>query len=223
MIKTGNDWEEILKEETEKEYFKELCKKVEEEYENFTIYPAKENIFASLKYTAYKDVKVLLLGQDPYHGENQAHGLCFSVLDGVLKPPSLLNMMKELKSDLGIEIPDTGCLIPWAEQGVLLLNTVLTVREGQPNSHKNLGWTRFTDKIISALNERHDPVIFILWGANAKEKLGLITNPNHFVLEAPHPSPLSASKGFFGSRHYSKVNLILERLGKTPIDWSLKR
>lgn len=221
MIKTGNDWEEILKEETEKEYFKELLKKVENEYENFTVYPAKENIFASLKYTSYKDVKVLLLGQDPYHGEHQAHGLCFSVLDGTPKPPSLLNMMKELKSDLGIEISDSGCLIPWAEQGVLLLNTVLTVREGQPNSHKNLGWTIFTDKIISVLNDREDPVIFILWGANAKEKLGLITNPHHFVLEAPHPSPLSASKGFFGSRHYSKVNTILSRLSKTPINWSL--
>jgi len=223
MIKTGNDWEEILKEETEKDYFKELLKKVDYEYENFTVYPAKENIFSSLSHTALKDVKVLLLGQDPYHGENQAHGLCFSVLDGVKKPPSLVNMMKELKSDLGIEIPESGCLLPWAEQGVLMLNTVLTVREGEPNSHKNIGWTKFTDKIISALNERRDPVIFLLWGANAKEKLGLVTNPWHFVLEAPHPSPLSASKGFFGSRHYSKVNTILERLGKTPVDWSLDR
>ncbi|MBE7027802.1 MAG: uracil-DNA glycosylase [Ruminococcaceae bacterium] len=223
MIKTGNDWEEILMEETETDYFKELIKKVEEEYERTVVYPAKENIFASLKYTAYKDVSVLLLGQDPYHGENQAHGLCFSVLDGVKKPPSLVNMMKELKSDTGIEISESGCLVPWAKQGVLMLNTVLTVLEGQPNSHKNLGWTRFTDKIISVLNERRDPVIFLLWGANAKEKLGLITNPWHFVLEAPHPSPLSASKGFFGCRHYSKVNTILKRLGKTPIDWNINR
>lgn len=221
MLQTGNDWEEILKKETEKEYFKELMKKVEEEYGNHTVYPEKDNIFASLSYTPYKDVKVLLLGQDPYHGEGQAHGLCFSVLTGVDKPPSLVNMFKELKNDLGIEIPESGCLIPWAQQGVLLLNTVLTVREGEPNSHKNLGWTTFTDKIISCLNYREDPVIFILWGANAKEKLRLITNPRHFVLSAPHPSPLSASRGFFGCRHYSKVNTILERMGKTPIDWSL--
>lgn len=221
MIKTGNDWEIILKEETEKDYFKELLQNVKKEYENEVVYPKKENIFSALRYTSYKDVKVLLLGQDPYHGENQAHGLAFSVQEGVVKPPSLVNMLKELKNDLGIEVSDSGCLLPWAKQGVMLLNTVLTVREGQPNSHKNLGWTVFTDKIISCLNERDDPVIFLLWGANAKEKLGLITNARHFVLSAPHPSPLSASRGFFGSKHYSKVNTILERMGKTPIDWDL--
>lgn len=221
MIKTGNDWEEILKEEFKKEYFLKLIDAVDSEYENYTVYPAKENIFNSLKFTAYSDVKVLLLGQDPYHGEGQAHGLCFSVLDGVQKPPSLVNMLKELQSDLGTEIPQSGCLIPWAKQGVMLLNTVLTVRSGQPNSHKGLGWTEFTDKIISCLNDREDAVIFILWGANAKEKLRLITNPQHFVLEAPHPSPLSASRGFFGSKPYSKVNTILERLGKEPINWNL--
>ena len=223
MLITGNDWEEILKNELKKEYFQKLISEVEKEYETNTVYPAKENIFNAMKYTAFKDVKVLLLGQDPYHGENQAHGLAFSVQEGVQKPPSLVNMMKELKSDLDLEICENGCLIPWAKQGVMLLNTVLTVREGQPNSHKNLGWTVFTDKIISCLNDREDPVIFLLWGANAKEKLDLITNPHHFVLSAPHPSPLSASRGFFGSRHYSKVNTILERIGKTPIDWSLNK
>lgn len=221
MIKIGNDWDELLKDEFNKDYFKLLSEKLEEEYATQTIYPAKENIFNALSYTPYKDVKVLLLGQDPYHGEGQAHGLCFSVMEGVIKPPSLVNMLKELKDDLGYEIPNSGSLIPWTKQGVMLLNTVLTVREGQPNSHKKLGWTNFTDKIISCLNERRDPVIFLLWGANAKEKLELITNPHHYVLMAPHPSPLSASRGFFSCRHYSKVNEILKRIGKSPIDWNL--
>lgn len=221
MIKIGNDWDELLAGEFEKDYFKNLVEKLKEEYAEQTIYPAKENIFNALKYTPYKDAKVLLLGQDPYHGEGQAHGLAFSVMEGVIKPPSLVNMLKELKDDLGLEIPDSGSLIPWTKQGVMLLNTVLTVREGQPNSHKKMGWTTFTDKIISCLNERSDPVIFLLWGANAKEKLELITNPRHYVLMAPHPSPLSASRGFFGCRHYSKTNEILKRMGKEPIDWNL--
>ena len=221
MIKFGNSWDEILKEEFQKEYFKELLLKVKEEYETHTVYPAKENVFNAFKFTDYEDVKVLLLGQDPYHGEGQAHGLAFSVLEGVQKPPSLQNMFKELQSDLGVENPKDGTLIPWAKQGVMLLNTVLTVREGEPNSHKKLGWTTFTDRVISILNEREDPVIFLLWGANAKEKLELITNPKHFVLSAHHPSPLSASRGFFGCRHYSKVNTILERIGKEPVDWRL--
>ncbi|MBR2500788.1 MAG: uracil-DNA glycosylase [Clostridia bacterium] len=221
MIKFGNSWDEILKEEFQKEYFKELLLKVKEEYETHTVYPAKENVFNAFKFTDYEDVKVLLLGQDPYHGEGQAHGLAFSVLEGVQKPPSLQNMFKELQSDLGVENPKDGTLIPWAKQGVMLLNTVLTVREGEPNSHKKLGWTTFTDRVISILNEREDPVIFLLWGANAKEKLELITNPKHFVLSAHHPSPLSASRGFFGCRHYSKVNTILKRIGKEPVDWRL--
>lgn len=222
MIKIfGNSWDEILKEETEKEYFKDILKKIDDEYENHTIYPKKENIFNSLKYTDYNDVKVLLLGQDPYHGEGQAHGLAFSVLDGVEPPPSLKNMFKELKADLGEFDYKNGTLIPWAKQGVMLLNTVLTVREGEPNSHKNLGWTTFTDKIISLLNERLDPVIFLLWGANAKEKLPFITNSHHYVLTAPHPSPLSASRGFFGCKHFSKVNTILMRENKEPILWNL--
>ncbi len=221
MISLQNGWDELLSEEFKKDYFKELLSVLKEEYEQNTIYPAKENVFNAFRYTDYKDVKVLLLGQDPYHGEGQAHGLAFSVQDGTPKPPSLLNMFKELKSDLGHDIPDSGNLTPWAKQGVMLLNTVLTVREGQPNSHKTLGWTTFTDKVISLLNRREDPVIFLLWGANAKEKLSLITNPNHYVLSAHHPSPLSASRGFFGSRHYSKVNTILERIGKEPIDWHI--
>jgi len=222
MIKIGNDWEEVLEQEFEKEYFKKLISKVADEYKNHTVYPAKENIFNAFKYTAFKDVKVLLLGQDPYHGAHQAHGLCFSVQEGVEKPPSLVNMMKELNSDLGCEIPESGSLIPWAKQGVMLLNTVLTVREGQPNSHKDIGWTEFTDRVIYFLNSRLDPVIFLLWGANAKEKLKLINNPRHYVLMAPHPSPLSAHRGFFGSKHYSKVNTILERIGSEPIDWNLR-
>lgn len=222
MIKIfGNSWDEILKEEIEKEYFKDILKKIDDEYEKNTIYPKKENIFNSLKYTDYNDVKVLLLGQDPYHGEGQAHGLAFSVLDGVEPPPSLKNMFKELKSDLGEFDYKNGTLIPWAKQGVMLLNTVLTVKEGEPNSHKNLGWTIFTDKIISLLNDRSDPVIFLLWGANAKEKLPFITNTHHYVLTAPHPSPLSASRGFFGCKHFSKVNTILQRENKEPILWNL--
>lgn len=217
----ANDWNEILKDELDKEYFKNILEAINTEYEKYTVYPPKEDIFNALRYTAYRDVKVLLLGQDPYHGAGQAHGLAFSVKDGIEPPPSLKNMFKELHSDLDIEIPQTGCLIPWAKQGVMLLNTVLTVREGQPNSHKNIGWTTFTDKIISLLNEREEPVIFLLWGANAKEKLPLITNKNHYVLSAPHPSPLSASKGFFGCRHFSKVNTILTRNKNNPICWSL--
>ncbi len=221
MFNIADDWKDRLASEFSKPYFKELWDKVNEEYETTTVYPAKENIFNALRYTPYNKVKILLLGQDPYHGEGQAHGLAFSVQHGVPAPPSLVNMFKELASDVGITAPSTNCLTSWAEQGVMLLNTVLTVREGEPNSHKKYGWTTFTDSIISALNDREDPVIFLLWGANAKEKLPLITNSHHFILSAPHPSPLSASRGFFGCRHFSKANTILERLGKEPIHWQL--
>lgn len=221
MFNITGDWNEILAPEFEKDYFKKLWQQVEAEYERGPVYPAKENIFNALRYTPYHDVKVLLLGQDPYHGRGQAHGLAFSVQPGVALPPSLKNIFKEQMQDVGTVMPKTGCLTPWAEQGVMLLNTVLTVREGEPNSHKKLGWTTFTDSIISALNQREQPVIFLLWGANAHEKLPLITNSRHFVLSAPHPSPLSASRGFFGCRHFSKVNTILERLGKPPINWQL--
>lgn len=220
-MKLGNDWDLYLEEEFQKDYFLKLTETLKEEYETKTIYPKKEDVFNALKFTPYKDVKVLLLGQDPYHGEGQAHGFAFSVQKGIQKPPSLVNMFKELETDIGIKAPSHGCLLDWAEQGVLLLNTVLTVREGEPNSHKKLGWTTFTDRVISILNDREDPVIFLLWGRNAIEKLPLITNERHFVLSTVHPSPLSASRGFFGCKHYSKVNEILARLGKTPIDWKI--
>lgn len=221
MLLIGNDWDNIIGDEFSKDYYMALRSKLAAEYKEHTVYPDMHNIFNSLKMTPYSEVKVLLLGQDPYHGVGQAHGLAFSVQPGVEKPPSLVNMFKELESDLGVKRPETGCLIPWAKRGVMLLNTVLTVREGEPNSHKNLGWTQFTDCVIKKLNEREDPVIFLLWGNNAKEKLPLITNSHHYVLMAAHPSPLSASRGFFGCRHFSKVNTLLRQMGKQPIDWSL--
>ncbi len=221
MVNLGNSWDKLLAEEFSKDYYQELRKKLAIEYKTHTIYPAMDNIFNALKYTSYEDVKVLMLGQDPYHGPGQAHGLCFSVQKGVDTPPSLKNMFKELESDLGITPPSHGCLTDWAKQGILLLNTVLTVREGEPNSHKKLGWTIFTDRIIELLNERPDPVIFVLWGRNALEKLPLITNTHHYVLSAAHPSPLSASRGFFGCKHYSKINEILTSMGKTHIDWKI--
>lgn len=221
MVNLGNSWDNLLASEFSKDYYLNLRKKLAQEYKTRTVYPAMENIFNALKYTAYEDVKVLLLGQDPYHGAGQAHGLCFSVQKGIKKPPSLKNMFKELESDLGISEPSHGCLTDWAKQGILLLNTVLTVREGEPNSHKNLGWTIFTDRVIELLNERTEPVIFVLWGKNAIDKLPLITNSQHYVLTAPHPSPLSASRGFLGCRHYSKINEILSSMGKSPIDWRI--
>lgn len=221
MVNIGNSWDNLLAEEFSKEYYKNLRKNLAVEYKTRTIYPAMENIFNALKYTSYEDVKVVLLGQDPYHGPNQAHGLCFSVQKGIQQPPSLKNMFKELESDIGIKAPKHGCLTDWTKQGVLLLNTVLTVREGEPNSHKKLGWTIFTDKIIELLNKRDDPVIFVLWGKNAIDKLPLITNSNHYVLTAAHPSPLSASRGFFGCKHYSKINNILTSIGKKTIDWKI--
>lgn len=221
MVVLGNSWDKLLADEFSKDYYLNLRKCLAQEYRTHTVYPAMENIFNALKYTSYEDVKVLILGQDPYHGPGQAHGLCFSVQKGVPKPPSLKNMFKELESDLGISAPSHGCLTDWTNQGILLLNTVLTVREGAPNSHKNLGWTVFTDRIIELLNEREEPVIFVLWGRNAIDKLPLITNSRHYVLTAAHPSPLSASRGFLGCRHYSKINEILCSMGKKPIDWQI--
>ena len=220
MLNKG--WDKVLKSETEKEYFKKLMDFVETEYASKTVYPPKECIFNAFKYTDYDDVKVLLLGQDPYHEKGQAHGLAFSVNVGVPAPPSLVNMFTELKNDLGCYIPDNGCLEKWANQGVMLLNTVLTVEEGKANSHKKSGWTTFTDSVISALNSREKPVIFLLWGGNAKEKLKFITNPAHFVLSTVHPSPLSAYGGFFGCKHFSKTNKILESIGEKPIDWQIE-
>ena len=221
MITIGNEWDDYIGGEFEKEYYITLREKLSEEYRTRTVYPAKENIFNALKFTPYSKVKVLLLGPDPYHGAGQAHGLAFSVQKGVAKPPSLLNIFQELSTDLGVVPPSHGCLTDWTTQGVMLLNTVLTVREGEANSHKNLGWTTFTDKIIETLNAREDPVIFLLWGRNAADKLPLITGSQHFVLSAAHPSPLSASRGFFGCRHFSKVNEILTRLGKEPVNWQI--
>ena len=221
MVNLGNDWDELLVDEFKKPYYLELREFLKEEYTTKVIYPNMYNIFEALKHTSYKDTKVLILGQDPYHGENQAHGLAFSVQPNVAIPPSLLNIYKELKNDIGCFIPNNGYLIPWADQGVLLLNTALTVRAHEANSHKGKGWEVFTDRIIKLLNDRNDPVIFVLWGANARKKKELIDSSRHYILEAPHPSPLSASRGFFGCRHFSKINEILISIGKTPIDWQI--
>lgn len=221
MINIGNDWDELLKGEFEKPYYLELREFLKNEYSTKIIYPNMYDIFNALKYTSYKDTKVLILGQDPYHGENQAHGLAFSVKPGVKTPPSLLNMYKELNSEYGCFIPNNGFLVPWTEQGVLLLNTALTVRAHEANSHKGKGWEVFTDNIIKLLNERHDPVIFVLWGNNARGKKKLIDTQKHYIIESAHPSPLSASRGFFGSKPFSKINEILISLGKTPIDWQI--
>lgn len=221
MINIGNDWDELLKGEFDKPYYLELREFLKNEYSTKIIYPNMYDIFNALKYTSYKDTKVLILGQDPYHGENQAHGLAFSVKPAVKTPPSLLNMYKELNSEYGCFIPNNGYLVPWTEQGVLLLNTALTVRAHEANSHKGKGWEVFTDNIIKLLNERQDPVIFVLWGNNARSKKKLIDTQKHYIIESAHPSPLSASRGFFGSKPFSKINEILISIGKTPIDWQI--
>lgn len=217
-----NDWDEILKEEISKPYFNNIVSFLENEYQRRNIYPPKEKILAALKYTSYKDTKVLILGQDPYHGYNQAMGLAFSVNPTVKMPPSLINIFKEMRDDVNTYMPDNGCLIPWAKQGVLLLNTVLTVEENKPNSHANIGWELFTNEIIRLLNEKEDPMVFILWGGNAKKKKPFITNERHLIIESAHPSPLSAYNGFFGSRPFSRCNefLIVNHLEK--IDWQIK-
>ncbi|MDW2876288.1 uracil-DNA glycosylase [Cytobacillus sp. T106] len=217
----NNRWGELLEEEFEKAYFHELERFLEEEYASETVYPAREDIFNSLKYTDYEDVKVVILGQDPYHGPGQAHGLSFSVKPQTRIPPSLRNIFKELHEDLGCKIPDNGYLVSWAEQGVLLLNTVLTVREGEAHSHKNKGWETFTNSVIALLNEREKPVVFLLWGKPAQEKAKLIDNPHHIILKSVHPSPLSARRGFFGSHHFSKTNQILKDNGEEEIDWQI--
>lgn len=221
MVNIGNDWDEILKGEFEKTYYLKLREFLKEEYKNNIIYPDMHDIFNALKYTSYKDTKVLILGQDPYHGENQAHGLAFSVKPGVKTPPSLLNMYKELNSEFECFIPNNGFLVPWTKQGILLLNTALTVRAHEANSHKGKGWETFTDNIIETLNLRQDPVIFVLWGNNARSKKKLIDTNRHYIIESAHPSPLSASRGFFGSKPFSQVNDILIKLGKEPIDWQI--
>ncbi len=221
MVNIGNDWDEILKDEWGKSYYILLRKFLKQEYKNNTIYPDMNNIFNALKHTAFKDIKAVILGQDPYHGPNQAHGLCFSVQKGVDIPPSLQNIYKEMRADVGVTPPSHGQLTDLAKQGVLMLNTVLTVRASQAASHRGRGWEVFTDRVISELNKKDTPVVFILWGRPAAEKAKIITNPIHLKLEAPHPSPLSAHRGFFGCKHFSKTNEFLVSHGIEPINWQI--
>lgn len=218
----GNDWDDLLEEEFQKDYYKNLRGFLIEEYREKNVFPKMEDIFTALKFTPYKDVKVVILGQDPYHGKNQSHGLAFSVKKGVRIPPSLRNMFKELNTDLGLPIPNNGYLEKWAKEGVLLLNTSFTVREAEANSHSKIGWEIFTDKIIQVLNDRIDPIVFILWGNNAKTKEKYITNKNHYIIKSVHPSPLSASRGFLGSKPYSKTNEFLKSIGEEEIDWEIE-
>lgn len=218
----GNQWDHYLENEYKKEYFQELLDFIKEEYKNKTIYPKQNEVFNAFRYTDYQDIKVVILGQDPYHGINQAEGLSFSVKDEVLKPPSLKNIFKELESDLGIPFPEHNSLKPWAKQGVLLLNAVLTVEEHKPTSHKDRGWENFTDAVIKVLNERDKPIVFILWGSYARSKKTYITNPIHLVIESAHPSPFSARNGFFGSKPFSKTNEFLKKNGIKEIDWRIE-
>ncbi|MDD6223675.1 MAG: uracil-DNA glycosylase [bacterium] len=218
----GNDWDNILKDEIKKEYFINLLNFIKREYQTKTIYPKQTEIFKAFRNTPYKDTKVVILGQDPYHGINQAEGLSFSVKVGIQKPPSLQNIFKELQSDLGYNIPQHGSLVEWTEKGVLLLNTVLTVEANKAASHKDLGWEEFTDEVIKKINEKTTPVVFILWGSFARNKKNLITNTTHYIIESPHPSPFSAYNGFFGSKPFSKTNQFLISQGLEPIDWQIK-
>ncbi len=217
----NNDWDEILAEEFEKDYYQKLRKFLDSEYSSREIYPLPRDIYNALRYTTYANTRVVILGQDPYHEKGQAHGLSFSVNKGIEIPPSLQNIYKELHDDLGCKIPHHGYLVKWARQGVLLLNAVLTVRAHQANSHRGKGWEELTNTIIAKLNEKEDPVVFILWGANARAKKALITNKRHLILESVHPSPLSAYNGFFGSRPFSKTNAFLTAHGEKPIDWEI--
>lgn len=223
MAMITNDWLGTLKGEFAKPYYKELYQFVKEEYNTRVIYPPADDIFNAFHFTPLSEVKVLILGQDPYHGEHQAHGLCFSVLpDQPDLPPSLLNIYKELESDLGCYIPNNGYLEKWARQGVLMLNTVLTVRAHQANSHQGKGWEQFTDAIIHAVNAQDRPVVYLLWGRPAQSKIPMLNNPKHLILKAPHPSPLSAYRGFFGCRHFSQTNEFLKKNGIAPIDWQIE-
>lgn len=218
----ANDWQEALKEEFRKPYYAGLYQKIREEYSTHLVFPPSEDIFNAFHLTPLHEVKVVILGQDPYHNVGQAHGLCFSVKPDVEIPPSLVNIYQELHEDLGCYIPDNGYLTKWAEQGVLMLNTVLTVRAHQANSHRGIGWEEFTDAAIRKLNEEDRPIVFILWGRPAQMKKSMLHNPKHLILEAPHPSPLSAYRGFFGSRPFSKTNAFLEQNGIAPIDWQIE-
>lgn len=220
MVHLGNDWDGLLKEEFSSEYYLSLREFLKMEYSREKIYPPMNDIYNALRLTSYEKARVVILGQDPYHGEGQAHGLCFSVGRGIKKPPSLKNIFAELKAEYGIEEAESGELFGWARQGVLLLNTTLTVREGAPMSHKGRGWEILTDRIISLMNEKPDPVVFMLWGRPARLKKSLITSPHHLVLECAHPSPLSAHQGFFGCGHFKAANDFLTKTGQEPIDWA---
>ena len=217
-----NDWQQPLEVEFKKPYYKDLYKKVLEEYRSRQIFPNPDDIFNALHLTPLKDVKVVILGQDPYHNDGQAHGLCFSVKPDVEVPPSLVNIYKELQDDLGCRIPNNGYLVKWAKQGVLMLNTVLTVRAHQANSHRGIGWEQFTDAVIRAVDAQDRPIVFLLWGRPAQMKKSMLHNPKHLILEAPHPSPLSAYRGFFGCKHFSQTNAFLEKNGLAPIDWQIE-
>jgi len=222
MVNIGNDWDRLLSDEFRSEYYLQLREFLKAEYSTRRIYPPMHDIFNAFKYTSYEDTRVVILGQDPYHGYGQAHGLCFSVKKGTQKPPSLKNIFKELNSEYGIEEPESGELFGWAKQGVLLLNTVLTVRAHQANSHQGKGWENFTDAVIKILNEQDRPIVYFLWGKPAQSKKKFLNNPKHLVLEAPHPSPLSAYRGFFGCKHFSKANEFLIANGIEAIDWQIE-
>lgn len=222
MVNIGNSWDEVLESEFSKGYYRSLREFLKEEYRAATVYPGMHDIFNALKFTPYDRVKAVILGQDPYHQPGQAHGLCFSVQKGTPMPPSLVNIYKEMKDDLGIDPPGHGCLEEWAKNGVLLLNTVLTVRRGEPGSHKGRGWEILTDRIIQLLNEREQPIVFILWGNFAKAKKSLITSPQHLILESAHPSPMAARHGFFGGKFFSRANEFLESEGIEPIQWKIE-
>lgn len=221
MVHIGNDWDVLLKDEFQKDYYLQLRKFLAYEYKHTTVYPDMYDLFNALRYSAYQDVKVVILGQDPYHGPGQAHGLCFSVKKGVTPPPSLLNIFQELQEDVGCRIPNHGELTSWCKQGVLLLNTVLSVRRGQANSHAGKGWEILTDEIIRLLDQKPEPMVFLLWGKNAKAKQALLKNPKHLVLTSSHPSPYSVDYGFHGCRHFSKTNTFLQEHSLPPIDWQL--
>ena len=222
MTAINNDWLEALRGEFKKPYYKSLFERVKSEYSSRQIFPPADDIFNAFHLTPLSQVKVVILGQDPYHNVGQAHGLCFSVRKGVDVPPSLVNIYKELHDDLGCEIPNHGCLTKWAKQGVLMLNTVLTVRAHEANSHRGIGWEEFTDAAIGALNSQDRPIVFILWGSPAQKKARMLNNPNHLILKAPHPSPLSAYRGFFGSKPFSQANNFLKEHGLEPIDWQIE-
>ena len=222
MAAISNDWLAPLSAEFKKPYYKSLYEKVLQEYRTRRVFPPANDIFNAFHLTPLSEVKVVILGQDPYHGEGQAHGLCFSVQPGTEIPPSLVNIYQELHDDLGCRIPNNGFLEKWAKEGVLLLNTVLTVRAHQANSHRNIGWEEFTDAVIRILNEQDRPIVYLLWGSPARAKKAMLNNPNHLVLEAPHPSPLSAYRGFFGCHHFSRANAFLEEHGVSPVDWQIE-